>query len=94
MFTDFYTHRILRIFPALIITLFLVLLVGWFLFLPDEYAQLGKHVMWSAGFSENFNLWKESGYFDVAAEKKASDAFMELFFCYNVVASGNKIGLI
>ena len=69
-FLDFYSHRILRIFPALIVTLLACIIVGWYFLLPDEYAQLGKHIVASASFVENFNLWRESGYFDVAAEKK------------------------
>ncbi|MCM1129668.1 MAG: acyltransferase [Alistipes senegalensis] len=69
-FTDFYTRRIRRIFPALSIVLSASLIFGWFGLLPDEYRQLGKHTAGGAGFISNLILWKESGYFDVASELK------------------------
>jgi peptidoglycan/LPS O-acetylase OafA/YrhL len=69
-FADFYARRIRRIFPALILVLTVSSLLGWFLLLPDEYAQLGKHVAGGAGFVSNFVLLGESGYFDSAAELK------------------------
>jgi len=69
-FTDFYARRIRRIFPALMVVLASAYAIGWFVLLPDEYAQLGKHIAGGAGFIENFLLWHESGYFDNAAETK------------------------
>ena len=44
--------------------------LGWFVLLPDEFAQLGKHMAGGAGFVQNFILWGESGYFDNSAETK------------------------
>ena len=67
---DFYGRRIRRIFPALILVLASCYALGWFVLLPDEYAQLGKHMAGGAGFVQNFVLWGESGYFDNAAETK------------------------
>ncbi|MBO9536529.1 acyltransferase family protein [Herbaspirillum sp.] len=69
-FTNFYLHRIKRIFPALALVLTTCFIVGWFSLLPDEYKQLGKHMAAGAGFVQNFVLWKESGYFDVASDLK------------------------
>ena len=69
-FVDFYSRRIRRIFPALIAVLAACIGLGWFVLLPDEYAQLGKHVAGGAGFVSNFVLLGESGYFDSAAELK------------------------
>lgn len=69
-FADFYTRRIRRIFPALFVVLAACLALGWFTLLADEYMQLGKHIAGGAGFVSNFVLWKESGYFDSAAETK------------------------
>jgi peptidoglycan/LPS O-acetylase OafA/YrhL len=65
-FTRFYQRRIKRIFPSLIVVLSFSLLLGWIALSPDELLQLGKHVFASATFSNNFVLWKESGYFDNA----------------------------
>lgn len=67
---DFYSRRIRRIFPALAIVLFSVLIAGWFCLFPDELSHLGKHIASSAGFIQNFTLWKESGYFDIESETK------------------------
>ena len=67
---DFYGRRIRRIFPALILVLASCYALGWFVLLPDEFAQLGKHMAGGAGFVQNFILWGESGYFDNSAETK------------------------
>jgi peptidoglycan/LPS O-acetylase OafA/YrhL len=69
-FAQFYARRIRRIFPALAIVLVAVLIGGWFLLYADDYARAGAHVAAGAGFISNFVLWKESSYFDVAADLK------------------------
>lgn len=69
-YIEFYVRRILRIFPALIIVLVSIYTVGWFLLLPDEYKQLGKHIAAGAGFVSNLALWNEAGYFDTASDTK------------------------
>ncbi|WP_412757929.1 acyltransferase family protein [Legionella bozemanae] len=69
-FVDFYKKRIKRIFPALVFVLLFCLILGWFALFPQEYKQLGKHIMGGAGFISNFLLWFETGYFDNAAETK------------------------
>ncbi|HET6841082.1 MAG TPA: acyltransferase family protein [Candidatus Angelobacter sp.] len=65
----FYAHRIRRIFPALITMLLAVWAFGWFELSGDDYRQLGWHIA-GAGFISNILLWKESGYFDGAAQFK------------------------
>jgi peptidoglycan/LPS O-acetylase OafA/YrhL len=67
---DFYARRAKRIFPALITVLLGSLAFGWFALLADEYRALGKHAAAGAGFVSNLVLWRESGYFDTAAEFK------------------------
>src|SRR5262245_40012984 len=69
-YRNFYWRRIRRIFPALILVLVACLALGWLVLLPDEYAQLGKHVAAGAGVVSNIALWREAGYFDSAAELK------------------------
>jgi|HubBroStandDraft_4_1064222.scaffolds.fasta_scaffold61978_1 peptidoglycan/LPS O-acetylase OafA/YrhL len=69
-FIEFYSRRIRRIFPALLVVLIAALTVGWIVLLSDEYKQFGKHLAGGAGFVSNLVLWKESGYFDNAAETK------------------------
>lgn len=69
-FSEFYSRRIRRIFPALLLVLFACLSFGWFALLSDEYKQLGKHIAAGAGFISNFILWNEAGYFDNSSETK------------------------
>jgi peptidoglycan/LPS O-acetylase OafA/YrhL len=69
-FSEFYSRRIRRIFPALLLVLIACFAFGWFALLADEYKQLGKHIAAGAGFISNFILWNEAGYFDNSAETK------------------------
>ena len=69
-FSEFYARRIRRLFPALVVTLFLTLAVGYYYLLSDEFEQLGKHVAASCVFIQNIVFLKESGYFDKAADLK------------------------
>ena len=69
-FTDFYSRRIKRIFPALIVTLVFCYSLGWFTLIPSEYTRLGKHIAGGAGFISNLILSFESGYFDVTGISK------------------------
>ena len=66
----FYARRIRRIFPALLVVLTFVLLIGAWVLLPGEYRQLGLHVAAGVGFVENIILWQEAGYFDGVSEEK------------------------
>jgi peptidoglycan/LPS O-acetylase OafA/YrhL len=69
-FRDFYSRRIRRIFPALLLVLTSCYLAGWFILLAIEFMQLGKHIFGGASFISNFYLWSESGYFDNVADTK------------------------
>lgn len=69
-FIDFYSRRIRRIFPALILVLLSCFVFGWFVLLADEYQQLGKHIIGGTAFLSNFVLWNEAGYFDNLSETK------------------------
>lgn len=69
-FIEFYSRRIRRIFPALLLVLIVCFGVGWLTLLADEYTQLGKHIAGGAGFISNFLFLNESGYFDNAADTK------------------------
>jgi peptidoglycan/LPS O-acetylase OafA/YrhL len=69
-FIEFYSRRVNRIFPALLLVMISICVFSWFALLADEFKQLGKHIAGGAGFVSNFVLWSESGYFDNAAETK------------------------
>lgn len=69
-FSEFYSRRIKRIFPALILVLAACLTFGWYVLMTDEYRQLGDEVAAGAGFVANILFWNEAGYFDNAASTK------------------------
>ncbi len=69
-FIDFYSRRIKRIFPSLLVVLLSCLAFGWFVLLAEEYRQLGKHTAAGAGFISNLVLWNEKGYFDSDSDTK------------------------
>ncbi len=68
--SDFYSRRIKRIFPALVLILITLLALGWFFFIPEDYEKLGKHIFSGAIFVSNIVSLSEFGYFDDAAEYK------------------------
>jgi len=67
---EFYSRRINRIYPALLIVMFGSLITGWFVLYENEYKQLAKHISGGVGFVSNIVLWKQSGYFDTASDLK------------------------
>jgi peptidoglycan/LPS O-acetylase OafA/YrhL len=69
-FFDFYARRIKRIFPALLLVLTTVIVMGWFQLLPVDYKQVGKHILAGSAFVSNFAFWNEAGYFDAASANK------------------------
>lgn len=69
-YLEFYSRRIKRIFPALILILISTYILGWYLLLPDEYKKLGLHTFAGTGFFSNLALWNEAGYFDAASDTK------------------------
>jgi peptidoglycan/LPS O-acetylase OafA/YrhL len=69
-FVRFYSRRVKRIFPALIIVLLACYAFGWFNLIDTEFMELGKHVAAGAAFVANLALWSEAGYFDSSAATK------------------------
>ena len=68
-YLEFYDRRIKRIFPALILVLTSVYLVGYFFLIPNEFINLNKHISGGAGFVSNFVLLGGGDYFSAASEK-------------------------
>lgn len=54
---EFYIRRIKRIFPALIVVLFVTWALGWLLLLPDEFQGLGKDIVSSSLFIHDFGVY-------------------------------------
>lgn len=67
---QFYLARARRIWPALLVLCLVLLVLGWFFLMPEEYSRLGKHVRQSLVFNSNFEYFSEAGYFDVASQEK------------------------
>jgi len=67
---EFYSRRVRRIFPALLLVLSACYAFAWLTLFADEFQQLGKHIAGGAGFVSNLLFWDESGYFDSSAETK------------------------
>ena len=63
-FARFYTRRVRRLFPALILVVAFVLFVGWHLMFAEEYRLLGRHAFAASLFVANFPPMGEIGYFD------------------------------
>jgi peptidoglycan/LPS O-acetylase OafA/YrhL len=68
--SSFYSRRVLRIFPILIVILTACFLAGQFTLFADEYRQMANHIAAGAGFVSNFVFWSEAGYFDNASGAK------------------------
>jgi peptidoglycan/LPS O-acetylase OafA/YrhL len=68
--TDFYAARVRRLFPALTLVLLATWAMGAWLMTGPEFVALGRQIIASAAFSNNFLLASESGYFDALAGTK------------------------
>ena len=69
-YADFYSRRLRRIAPSLLIVMLAVLVFGWLVLLPQEYARLRMEAIASALFAANIQFFSETGYFDTAAPTK------------------------
>jgi len=69
-FLDFYSRRIRRLAPALIVVLTFTFCTGLFFLQGSEFALLKKHLIGGTTFTSNFMFWSESGYFDNSADSK------------------------
>lgn len=66
-FSQFYTSRILRLFPALAAATALSLIAGLFILSPVHLSELATSAGASVFWFSNFLFWSQSGYFDTAA---------------------------
>lgn len=66
----FYRRRILRILPALFVTLLATIAVGLVVLSPADLKRLGVAALTVIGFSSNILFWREAGYFDQSATTK------------------------
>ncbi|MCY0094714.1 acyltransferase family protein [Hoeflea ulvae] len=66
----FYTRRIRRIFPALLVVVIATLGTGSFLLVGEGFARLVESVVAGLGFVANFLFWSQAGYGDALAATK------------------------
>ena len=62
-FLEFYSRRIRRIFPALIVVMAVTYVLGWFVLLPDDFSLLGKNIAAGVAFVSNLFQLTQLGYF-------------------------------
>lgn len=67
---NFYERRARRIIPALFLVMLICLPPAWIWLLPGDMRDFSKSLMAVSAFSSNLLFWKESGYFEAAAEIK------------------------
>ena len=65
---NFYERRARRILPALFAVVGTVLIVGWFVSWPDDYAEISESVLATVFFGSNIYFWQTLDYFETAAE--------------------------
>ncbi|PSL19173.1 acyltransferase family protein [Shimia abyssi] len=66
----FYMRRIRRLAPAYVAMSVAVLVVGWMVLLPFDYRETAKGVIAATVYLSNVQFFRQSGYFDGAAEDK------------------------
>lgn len=68
--SNFYVRRIKRIFPALYFMLAVSAVIAVFTLLPKHLENYGKSIIAAVFFGSNIFFWRQSGYFETAAEEK------------------------
>lgn len=67
---DFYVRRFRRLFPALVATILVTLVVASIVMPPHELENAAASGIYAVFSLANINFWLESGYFDAAAHYK------------------------
>ncbi|MDB6143079.1 MAG: acyltransferase [Pseudomonas sp.] len=67
---NFYERRARRILPSLFVVMLICLPMAWVMLDPLDFKFFSKSLIAVPTFSSNILFWRESGYFDAAAELK------------------------
>ncbi len=67
---NFYERRARRILPALFLVMLVCVPFAWFWLLPSDMKDFSQSLVAVSVFASNILFWRESGYFDTAAELK------------------------
>lgn len=69
-FHDFYIRRLLRLHPALLVTVAVTLGAGFLLMDPASFADLAASAKYATLSASNFYFWMNQNYFDASAQTK------------------------
>jgi peptidoglycan/LPS O-acetylase OafA/YrhL len=69
-FVRFWERRMRRLFPALVVSVFVAVAMGFFILLPEDYLSLTRSAVYQQLMLANVFFWKWSGYFDGSSELK------------------------
>jgi peptidoglycan/LPS O-acetylase OafA/YrhL len=69
-FSKFYSRRVRRIFPALLVMILITTGLGYFLLFPGDYKEFAQSGLYAALSLSNVFFYFSSGYFDIPAELK------------------------
>jgi peptidoglycan/LPS O-acetylase OafA/YrhL len=69
-YLSFYERRARRILPALFLVIGVTSIFSWHMLLPSEMIDYSKSVIGTFLFVSNAVFWRQTGYFDAAAELK------------------------
>lgn len=67
-FKDYFGKRLKRIVPALLFLISAFVLIGFFIYLPQDYQTNQKNAAGSVAFLSNIWYWQNSNYFDASSE--------------------------
>jgi peptidoglycan/LPS O-acetylase OafA/YrhL len=67
---NFYERRARRILPALFLVMLVCIPFAWLWLLPNDMKDFAQSLVAVSVFASNILFWRESGYFDTAAELK------------------------
>ncbi|MDQ0124717.1 peptidoglycan/LPS O-acetylase OafA/YrhL [Pseudomonas lini] len=67
-FIDFYSRRLLRLHPALLVTVAACLCAGFLIMDPASFSSLAQSAQYSIFSASNFYFWLNQGYFDASAQ--------------------------
>ena len=67
---NFYERRARRILPALFFVMLVCIPFAWMWMLPSQMKDFSESLVAVSLFASNILFWRESGYFDAAAEEK------------------------
>jgi len=90
-FMEFYSRRIRRIFPALIVVLAVTYLIGWFVLLPDGFSMLGKSIAAGVAFVSNLFQLRQSTILRRTPPKILSCIFGRWVLRNNSIFSGHQL---